>query len=109
MVTLNASADVAPSVVPKSSFPAQALWGGRRSSCHRIKSKPAQFGGSVTAGRVVRTEVPGMDRVSILQRLMNILFVQPRSLMAFRDFESVADDDLRSALEDTGAMIDRTT
>jgi len=50
-----------------------------------------------------------MDRVSILQRLMNILFVQPRSLMAFRDFESVADDDLRSALEDTGAMIDRTT
>lgn len=58
---------------------------------------------------MVRTEVPGMDRVSILQRLMNILFVQPRSLMAFRDFESVADDDLRSALEDTGAMIDRTT
>ena len=73
------------------------------------QSQLAQLELEAKPRRVVRSEIAGMERVSMLQRLMNILSVQPRSAMAFRDFESMSDDDLRSALEDAEAMIERAT
>jgi len=57
--------------------------------------------------RAVRAEIVAMDRPSLLQRLGELLSSQPRAVFAFRDYERMSDDDLRSALEDAQSMIER--
>ena len=55
----------------------------------------------------VRAAIRAMDRPSMLQRLSEIFSVRPNSVLAFRNFERLSDDDLRSALEDAESMIER--
>jgi len=56
----------------------------------------------------VRPAIRAMERPSLLARLGEILAGQPRVVFAYRDFEHMSDDDLRSALEDAEQMIERT-
>ena len=55
----------------------------------------------------VRPAIRAMERPSMLQRLSQIFAIQPRSVLAFRNFERLSDDDLRSALEDAESMLER--
>ncbi len=57
--------------------------------------------------RKVRGEVAAMHRRSLLERLGELLAVQPRAVYAFRDLDSMSDDDLRNALEDALSMTER--
>ena len=59
------------------------------------------------APRKVRAEVAAMPRSSLLQRLGELLAAQPRAVYAFRDLDSMSEDDLRNALEDALSMIER--
>lgn len=55
----------------------------------------------------VRAAIRAMERPSMLQRLSEIFSVRPDSVLAFRNFERLSDDDLRSALEDAESMLER--
>jgi len=55
----------------------------------------------------VRATIRAMDRPSMLQRLSEIFSTRPGSVLAFRNFERLSDDDLRSALEDAESMLER--
>lgn len=55
----------------------------------------------------VRASIAVMERRPMLSRLTEIFRFQPRAALAFRDFERMSDDDLRSALEDAESMLER--
>ena len=55
----------------------------------------------------VRPTIATMARPSVLLRFAEIFAIQPTAAMAFRDFERMSDDDLRSALEDAETMLER--
>ena len=55
----------------------------------------------------VRGAIRAMDRPSMLQRLSEIFSLRSDSVLAFRNFERLSDDDLRSALEDAESMLER--
>lgn len=55
----------------------------------------------------VRTWILALQRPGLLQRLGEILATHPRAVFAHRDFASMSDDDLRSALEEAESMIER--
>ena len=57
--------------------------------------------------RTIRPEILAKDRPSLLARLGEILAGQPKVVFAYRDFEHMSDDDLRSALEDAEQMLER--
>ena len=57
----------------------------------------------------VRPSIRAMERPFLLARLGEILAGQPRVVFAYRDFDHLGDDDLRTALEDAEQMIERTT
>jgi hypothetical protein len=59
------------------------------------------------APRKVRAEYAGLERPGLLARLRELLAAQPRAALAFRNLEAMSDDDLRIALEDVTAMIER--
>jgi hypothetical protein len=59
--------------------------------------------------RKVRPAILAMERPSLFARLGEILAGQPRVVFAYRDFEHMTDDDLRSALEDAEQMLERTS
>lgn len=54
----------------------------------------------------VRASIRAMERPSLLARLGEILVGQPRAVFAYRDFERMSNDDLRSALEDAESMLE---
>ena len=55
----------------------------------------------------VRSWIVALQRPGLLERLGEILATQPRAVFAHRDFSSVSDDDLRSALEEAESMLER--
>lgn len=57
--------------------------------------------------RNVRPAIKAMERPSMLQRLAVVFATHPDAVLAFRDFERLSDDDLRSALEDAESMLER--
>ena len=59
------------------------------------------------APRKVRAEYATMERPSMLSKLRELLTVQPRAAMAFRDLETMSDDDLRIVLEDFTSLVER--
>ena len=60
----------------------------------------------VTSGSV-RSSILVMARDAILARLGEICAAHPQVVLAHRNFETMSDDDLRSALEDAEATIGR--
>ena len=63
--------------------------------------------GVVKSG-VVRPSILAMTRDAILARIGELCFAHPQVVLAHRDFESMTDDDLRSALEDVEATLERS-
>ncbi len=59
------------------------------------------------APRKVRAEYAAMERPGLLSRLRDLLSIQPRAALAFRDLDKMSDDDLRVALEDVTSLIER--
>jgi len=59
------------------------------------------------APRKVRAEYEGLERQTLLSRLRDLFASQPRAALAFRDLDNMSDDDLRIALEDATALIER--
>lgn len=57
--------------------------------------------------RNVRPAILAMERPSMLSRLAAIFTAQPGAVFAYRDFERLSDDDLRTALEDAESMLER--
>ncbi len=55
----------------------------------------------------VRPSILAMERPPLLARLGEILAGQPKVVFAYRDFEHMSDDDLRSALEDAEQLLER--
>ena len=61
------------------------------------------------ASRAVRPAIVAMDRKSLLERLGEIFSLQPRAVLAYRDFERLSDNDLRTALEDAESILETLT
>ena len=57
--------------------------------------------------RKVRAEYDAMERPTLLSRLCDLFASQPRAALAFRNLDTMSDDDLRIALEDATALIER--
>jgi hypothetical protein len=55
----------------------------------------------------VRPEIAAMERPSLLQRLSDLLSVQPNTVFAHRDLTELSDDDLRITLEDAESMLEK--
>ena len=56
----------------------------------------------------VRPSILAMTRDAILERLGQLLAAHPHVVLAHRDFADMSDDDLRSALEDAEATLERS-
>ena len=55
----------------------------------------------------IRPSILAMARDAIVNRLGELLAAHPRAVFAHRDFTSMSDDDLRSALEDAEFMTEQ--
>lgn len=57
--------------------------------------------------RKVRAEYEALERHGLMSRLRELFAAQPRMALAFRDLETMSDDDLRITLEDVTSLIER--
>ena len=74
----------------------------RIAEMRRADRRPA-----VVTGGSVRPSILAMTRDAILARLGELCSAHPQVVLAHRDFAAMTDDDLRSALEDAEATIER--
>ena len=59
------------------------------------------------ASAAVRPSILAMTRDAIMARLGELCAAHPQMVLAHKDFAEMSDDDLRSALEDAEATIER--
>lgn len=59
------------------------------------------------ASAAVRPSILAMARDAIMARLGELCAAHPQMVLAHRDFAELSDDDLRSALEDAEATLER--
>ena len=55
----------------------------------------------------IRPSILALTREALIERLAALWTAQPRTMLAHRDFAVMTDDDLREALEDATASVER--
>ena len=82
---------------------ARRFVGGMRA---RVLEKQRADRTAVRARRV-RPSILAMTRDAVMQRLGELLATRPTVVFAFRDLTEMSDHDLRTALEDVEALVER--